>query len=105
MSDDSDARWLIEYRSAALDEPSASLDRAILDLAHHRAVRARTTRRGIALCALLLVVAALVTAPHRPRGRQATQPLVRTGYGLQEGATRDYLLTVSVVPPGAIDWR
>lgn len=105
MNDDSHERLLMEYRSAALDEPSASLDRAILDLAHRRAVRVRTARRGVALCALLLVAAALVTVPHRPRGRQATQPPARTGYGLQEGATRDYLLTVSAIPSGAIDWR
>lgn len=104
MNDDSHERLLIQYRLAALDEPSASLDRAILDLAHRRAVRVRTARRGVALCALLLIAAALVTVPHRPHGRPATPPS-RTGYGLQEGATRDYLLTVSAVPPGAIDWR
>lgn len=105
MNDESSERWIMEYRSAALDEPSASLDRAILDLARRRALRVRTARRGVAVCAMLVAAFALVTVTLRPRAMKATPMPARTGYGLQEGVTRNYLLTVSVIPPGAIDWR
>jgi hypothetical protein len=105
MNDEDTERLVIQYRSAALDEPSASLDHAILDLARRKALRVRTARRGVALCAMLVVAIALMTVPHRRRAMKATPMPARTSYGLQEGATRDYLLTVSVIPPGAIDWR
>lgn len=104
MNDESNERLILQYRSTALDEPSASLDRAILTLARRRAVRVRTVRRG-ALCAMLVVAVAVVTVSQRPRAIKARPTPTRTGYGLQEGATRDYLLTVSAIPPGAIDWR
>lgn len=105
MKDESNERLIIQYRSAALDEPSASLDRAILDFAHRRAVRVRAARRGVALCSMVLVAIALMTISHRPHAKRPRQMAARTGYGLQEGATRDYLLTVSAIPPGAIDSR
>lgn len=105
MNDKSNERLIIQYRSAALDEPSESLDRAILDLARHRALRVRSARRGILLCALLVVAGALMTSSHRSREMKPRPTAVRTNYGLQEGATRDYLLNVSAIPPGAIDWR
>lgn len=105
MNDETNERLIIQYRSTALDEPSESLDRAILDLARRRALRVRTARRGIALCALLAVAGALMTASHRPTAMKPRQTVSRTNYGLQEGATRDYLLNVSAIPPGAIDWR
>jgi hypothetical protein len=105
MNDDSNERLILQYRSAALDEPSASLDRAILTLARRRAVRVGTVRRGVALFAMLVFAVAVVTVSQRPRAIKAMPIPARTGYGLQEGATRDYLLTVSAIPPGAIDWR
>lgn len=105
MNDESNERLIIEYRSAALDEPSASLDQAILDQARRRAVRVRTARRTFALCSMLGVAVALVTVSHRPHAMKASHPLTRTNYGLQEGATREYLLNVSAIPPGAIDRR
>jgi hypothetical protein len=105
MNDEKNERLIIQYRSAALDEPSASLDRAILTLASRRAVRVRTVRRSVALCAMLVAAVAMVTVSPRPRAIKARPIPARTGYGLQEGATRDYLLTVSAIPPGAIDWR
>lgn len=105
MNDESNERLIVQYRSAALDEPSTSLDRAILDFAHRRAVRVRAARRGVALCAMVAVAVALMTVSHRPHAKKPGQMAARTGYGLQEGATRDYLLTVSVIPPGAIDSR
>lgn len=106
MNDETDERWIAGYRSAAHDEPSASLDRAILALARRRAARVRVVRRGVVFSAMCLVVAvALVTLSQRPRVIKATPTPARTDYGLHEGATREYLLTVSAVPPGAIDWR
>lgn len=109
MNHQSDERLIFQYRSAALDEPSASLDRAILDLARHRAVRVRAARRGVALCAILVVAVAAVAVvgvSHRPGTMKSRQTAAaRTNYGLQEGATREYLLTVSAIPPGSIDRR
>lgn len=106
MNHQSDERLIFQYRSAALDEPSASLDRAILDLARHRAVRVRAARRGVALCAILVVAVAVVGVSHRPGTMKSRQTAAaRTNYGLQEGATREYLLTVSAIPPGSIDRR
>jgi hypothetical protein len=105
MNEESNEGLITRYRSAARDETSASLDRAILDLARRRAARVRTARRGVASCALLVVAVALVTVSHRPHAMKATHTAARTDYGLQEGATRDYLLTVSAIPPGTIDWR
>lgn len=105
MNDESNERLIAQYRSAALDEPSESLDRAILKLARHRAARVRGARRGVALCAMLVVAVALATLSRRPHGIKPRPTPIRTNYGLQEGATRDYLLNVSAIPPGAIDWR
>lgn len=105
MNDESNERLIIQYRSAAVDEPSESLDRVILDVARRKAVRVRIARGGVVLCVVLVVAIGLETASHRPREVKTGQIAARTGYGLQEGATRDYLLTVSVIPPGAIDWR
>lgn len=105
MNDENNERLIFQYRSAALDEPSASLDRTILALARRRAVRVRTARRGVTLCAILMAAFAVVTVSQRPRAIKARPIPARTGYGLQQGATRDYLLTVSAIPPGAIDWR
>lgn len=65
----------------------------------------RTVRRGAVFCAMVVVAVALVTLAQRPRVTKATRIPGRTDYGLHEGATREYLLTVSAVPPGAIDWR
>jgi hypothetical protein len=105
MNDETNERLISQYRSAAHDEPSASLDRAILALARRRAARVRTVRRGVVFCAMLVVAVALVTLSQRPRVIKATPIPNRTDYGLHEGATREYLLTVSAIPPGAIDWR
>lgn len=104
MNDEANERLITRYRSAAHDEPSASLDHAILALARRRAARVRTVRRGVVFSAML-VVAGLVTLSQRPPVIKATPIPGRTDYGLHEGATRQYLLTVSAVPPGAIDWR
>jgi hypothetical protein len=106
MNDEADERWLARYRSAAHDEPSASLDRAILVLAQRRAARVRTMRAGVVFSAMCLVVTvALVALSRHPGVPKASMMPGRTDYGLHEGATREYLLTVSAVPPGAIDWR
>jgi hypothetical protein len=105
MNDESDKRLIAHYRSVAREEPSASLDRAILALARRRAVRVRTLRRSVVFCAVLVGAVALVTLPQHPRMTRVTPIPDRTGYGLHEGATREYLLTVSPIPPGAIDWR
>jgi|SRR6185437_4246893 len=105
MNDDRYERLIIQYRSAALDEPSASLDHAILDLARRRALCVRAARRGVALCAMLVIAVAAVSVSHRPHAVKTRQMAARSDYGLQEGATRDYLLTVSAIPSGAIDWR
>ena len=105
MNDERTERLILQYRSAALDEPSASLDRAILALARRKAVRVRIARRGVALCAMLVIAVALVTLSQRPSAIKSNQIAARRDYGLQEGANREYLLTVSAIPPGAIDWR
>jgi hypothetical protein len=105
MKDDANERLITQYRTAAHDEPSASLDRTILALARRRAARARTLRCGVVFSALLVVALALGTLSQRPRATKATPILPGTDYGLYEGATREYLLTVSAVPAGAIDWR
>ena len=105
MNDESDERLITQYRSTAFDEPSASLDRAILKLARRRAVRVRGVRYGVSVCAMLVVAVALVTISRRPPAIKASRTPLRTNYGLQEGATRNYLLNVSAIPPGAIDWR
>lgn len=105
MNDESNERLIIQYRSVAHDEPTTSLDRTILSFARRRAARVRTARRGVALCALLVVAVAVVSVAHRSRQMNTGRIANRTDYGLQEGTTRDYLLTVSAIPPGAIDWR
>ncbi len=105
MTDESPERVLRRYRSTALEEPCASLDCAILALARRKAARVRSLRRGAALCAMLTVAAVLASPSQRPGAIKTDATRVRTNYGLQAGSTRYYLLTVSVVPPGAIDWR
>lgn len=102
MSDERDARTIIRYRALAVDEPSASLDRAILALARRNAARVRAVRRGAGVCALMLLVMlalASMSLTPRPRTGPARALAARTGYGLQAGAVRAYLLTVSETPP------
>lgn len=109
MSDERDARTIIRYRALAVDEPSASLDRAILALARRNAARVRAVRRGAGVCALMLLLVVLglasMSLTPRPRTGPARALAARTGYGLQAGAVRAYLLTVAVTSPSPIDWR
>lgn len=102
MNDDGNERLIIRYRSVAVEEPSAELDRAILADAGRRAARVRVLRRGVALCAMLVVAVTLMTLSQHPHETKRPIPTKR-GYGLQEGVTRDYLLNVSAIPTGAID--
>lgn len=102
MNDEGDERLFIQYRSVAVEEPSVRLDRAILADAGRRAARARALRRGVALCAMLVVAVTVMTLSQHPHETKRPIPAERD-YGLQEGATRDYLLNASAIPPGAID--
>lgn len=110
MSRETDVEVLQCYRSVCREEPSAALDCNILAAARRRALFTRSVRHGSGLLAILLgTVAAFalsrrIDVVSRKPLPVVTDPVARD-YGLQAGATRYYLLTVSAIPPGSIDWR
>lgn len=94
-----------QYRSAAREEPAASLDRKILDLARRTAAQRRAVRRGARVAAILMAAFTVISLSQRSGVKTTRATSVRTDYGVHAGTTRYYLLTVSAIPPGAIDWR
>jgi hypothetical protein len=106
MNRESEAYLISQYRTAALDEPSGSLDRAILTQARRRGGHVRIMRRGVALCAMLVIAVALVNLYPRPHAIKAgPMPARVDDDGLYVGTTRYDLMTVSAVPSGEIDSR
>jgi hypothetical protein len=96
---------LVRYRSTVSEEPTPALDGAILRAAGSRAARVRTMRGSV----VALGLAAVVIWPFwRAHVVPAPRAIRVSGYGLQEGATRYYLLTAAGVPyagPGSMEQR
>lgn len=105
MIEDDESDWVVRYRSRVTEEPTSALDESILRAAGRRAVRVRTTRRSMVVLALAAVVLTTFWRSHTVRAPQVRNA---SGDGLQEGATRYYLMNVAGSPytgPGAMEHR
>lgn len=105
MIEDDESDWVVRYRSGVTEEPASALDENIIRAAGRRALRVRTTRRGLVVLVLAAVVLSMFWRSH---GVRAPQVRSVSNDGLQEGATRYYLLNVAGSPytgPGAMEHK
>ena len=105
MTEEDLSPWLAHYRSSVGEEPTPALDEVILRAASRRAAHVRTMRRSVVVLALAAVAIWPLWRAHVARAPRASN---LSGYGLQEGATRYYLLTAAgarYTGPGSMEQR
>jgi hypothetical protein len=90
--DPDESRWRVLYRATVSDEPATLLDEVILNAASRRTAQRRALRR----CVVVVALAAIALWPLRElRPVPGITRSAVTNYGLQEGATRYYLVNVA----------